>query len=253
VLLSENKYIYDLFFNLNSNSGNLIDEIKKHNENILQPIQTKITHKETQIKIDRNEIIFKINQTLDNSQNIVISGEGGCGKTAIFREFYMKNNERYPICIFKANELNVNTINDIFRFDHNYSFSQFLEIYQPEAKKVFVIDSAERLLELNNAEVLKDLIQILTEEKWLIVFTTRYSYLDVLNFMIKDTYHLPYEIIDIPILDSEKLQYLSETYNFTLLENRKFKERLQLYIYKTKRQRLGSHYCTHLQMQKRLF
>jgi hypothetical protein len=225
--LPENKYIYDLFFNLDPNSGDLIDEIKKHNDNILQTIQTEIIHNDKQIKVDRTNFISQIKQAIDTSQNIIISGEGGCGKTAIFKEFYTESNKQYPICIFKANELNVNNINDIFRFDHNFSFAKFLETYQPETKKIFVIDSAERLLELNNTEILNDLIQRLKEEKWIIVFTTRYSYLDVLNFTIKDIYHLPCEIIDIPILDNNELLYLSEIYSFYLPENQKFTERLR--------------------------
>ena len=229
--LPENKYIHDLFFELNPNLGDLIEEVKKHNTNILRAIQTEIIFNDSCIKIDRNDIIFQIEQYINNLQHIIISGEGGCGKTAIFKEFYERNKQQYPICIFKANELNFNNINDIFRFDHNFSFNQFFETYQSETTKVFVIDSAERLLEFNNTDILNDLIQRLKEEKWIIIFITRYSYLDVLNFMIKDIYHLSYGTIDIPLLNSEELNNLSENYNFTLPENPKFTERLQNLFY----------------------
>ena len=231
LLLPENKYIHDLFFDLNPNLGDLIDEVKKHNDNILQAIQTEIIFNDGCIKIDRNNIISQIEQSINNSQHVVISGEGGCGKTAIFKEFYEKNKQQYPICIFKANELNVSNINDIFRFDHNFSFNQFFEIYQSETTKIFVIDSAERLLEFNNTDILNDLIQKLKEEKWIIIFTTRYSYLNVLSFTIKDIYHLPYETIDIPLLNVEELNNLSENDNFIPPENQKFTERLHNLFY----------------------
>ena len=209
----------------------MIDEIEKHNNNILRAIQTEISNNDTYIKIDRSDVIFQIEQTINNSQHIIISGEGGCGKTAVFKEFYEKNKQQYPICIFKASELNVSNINDIFRFDHTFSFNQFLETYQSETKKVFVIDSAERLLELDNTDILNDLLLRLKEEKWIIIFTTRYSYLDVLSFNIKDIYRLSYEVINVSVLNNEELISLSESYSFALPDNKKFKERLQNLFY----------------------
>ncbi len=47
-----------------------------------------------------------------------------------------------PICVFKANELNVNHINDIFHIDHKFTFEQFLNTYKDEPLKIFAIDSA---------------------------------------------------------------------------------------------------------------
>ncbi|KAA6307809.1 hypothetical protein EZS27_040518, partial [termite gut metagenome] len=102
--------------------------------------------------------------------------------------------------------INVNNINDLFRLDHNFSFQQFLETYQAEAKKLFVIDSAEKLAELNNLDILQNLITRLKDAGWIIVFTTRYSYLDDLKFHIKETYQLPCEVIDIPLLNDTQLE-----------------------------------------------
>jgi hypothetical protein len=229
--LPENKYIHDLFFELNPNSGNLIDEVQKHNDNLLQTIQKEIIYNNFRIKIDRNDIITKIRQIIDDSQHFILSGEGGCGKTAILKEFYENNKQLYPICIFKANELNVSNINDIFRFDNYFTLNQFLELYKSETKKIFVIDSAEKMVELNNIDILQNLINSLIRNHWIIVFTTRYSYLNDLSFIIKDNYHLSYSIIDIPILNNKEIIDLSEKYGFSLPENQKFTERLQNLFY----------------------
>ena len=227
----ENKYINDIFFNLDGSENNLIDDIYKHNANILQAIQTKILFHDKEIKINRTEYIQQIKQSLENVQNIIISGEGGCGKTAIFKDFYNQHFHEVPICIYKATELNVNHINDIFRFDYNFTFNQFLEVYQSELKKIFVIDSAEKLAELTNNDILLNLIQTLKDNNWIIIFTTRYSYLNDLSFHIKENYHLPCKIIDIPIINSEELNRLSAEYNFTLPDNYKFLERLRNLFY----------------------
>jgi hypothetical protein len=54
--LPDNKYINNIFFSLDPNEGDLLDEISKHNENILQAIQTEISFGDKQIKIDRSFI-----------------------------------------------------------------------------------------------------------------------------------------------------------------------------------------------------
>jgi len=229
--LPENKYIDDIFFKLDPNGGDLIDEVNKHSDNILRTIQTEIIFNDKQIKIDRSKIIEQIAQFLDKTQNIIISGEGGCGKTAIFKEFYNQGFQKTPICIYKATELNVNHINDLFRLDHNFSFSQFLETYQLEPQKIFVIDSAEKLAEITNNDILKNLIQTLKDNGWILIFTTRYSYLNDLSFHIKENYQLPCEVIDIPIISDDELKNLSEKHNFTLPDNLKFSERLRNLFY----------------------
>jgi hypothetical protein len=83
--LPENKYIQDIFFSLEPNEGDLLDEVVNHNENILQAIQTEIPFGEKQIKIDRNKLVEGIEEASQKRQNIIISGEGGCGKTAILQ------------------------------------------------------------------------------------------------------------------------------------------------------------------------
>lgn len=85
---SENIYIFNLFFNLNPNEGTLIDSIVLHNENILKNIQTEIPFDGQKIKVNRRTITENIGKNCLEHKNIIISGEGGCGKTAILKEFY---------------------------------------------------------------------------------------------------------------------------------------------------------------------
>ena len=227
----ENKYIQDIFFSLEPNGGDLLDEVVNHNENILQAIQTEIPFGEKQIKIDRNKLIEGIAEASQKRQNIIISGEGGCGKTAIFKEFYKLNYKKFPICIFKATELNANHVNDLFHFDHKFSFAQFVTTYQNEPTKIFVIDSAEKLAEITNNDILNVLIQKLKEAGWSIIFTTRYSYLNDLTFHIKENYQLSYKVNDIPLISIDELKTLSKEFDFALPENHKFSERLRNLFY----------------------
>jgi len=229
--LPDNKYISDFFFSLDPNEGDLLDEISKHNENILQAIQTEISFGDKQIKIDRNSVVEAIANTSQKKTNIIISGEGGCGKTSIFKEFYNSYFKRIPICVFKANELNVNHINDIFHFDHKFTFTQFLNAYKEEPLKIFVIDSAEKLAEISNYDILTTLIQKLKENAWNIFFTTRYAYLNDLTFHIKENYQLPFDVIDVSLISADELKSIVDEFKFSLPDNQKFLERLRNLFY----------------------
>ena len=231
LFLPENKYLFDIFFNLEPNEGDLLDEVYKHNANILQAIQTEISFGDRQIKIDRNSVVEVIANTSQKRKNIIISGEGGCGKTAIFKEFYNSNYKKIPICIFKANELNVNHINDIFHFDHKFTFTQFLNAYKDEPLKIFVIDSAEKLAEISNNDILTTLIQKLKDNAWNIIFTTRYAYLNDLTFHIKENYQLTFEVNDVSLIGADELKSIADEFKFLLPDNQKFLERLRNLFY----------------------
>lgn len=229
--LPENKYINDIFFSLEPSEGNLLDEILKHNDVILKDIKIEIPFKDKKIKIDRNLVVEAIANACQYKKNIIISGEGGCGKTSIFKEFYNSYFKRIPICVFKANELNVNHINDIFHFDHKFTFAQFLNAYKDEPLKIFVIDSAEKLAEISNNDILTTLIQKLKENAWNIIFTTRYAYLNDLTFHIKENYQLPFDVIDVSLISADELKSIADEFKFSLPNNQKFLERLRNLFY----------------------
>lgn len=229
--LPQNKYINELFFNIAPNEGNLIDEISHHNTNILRTIQTEILFEDKHIKIDRSSFIKEIKDTIEKEGNIIISGDGGNGKTAILKEFYNKYYKEIPFCIFKATELNVNHINDIFYLEHKYTFVQFLNAYKDEPCKIFVIDSAEKLVELSNNEILINLIEELKENNWNIIFTTRYVYLNDLTFLLKENYHLPFRVVKVPLISSDELKSIAKEHNFSLPDNQKFIEILRNLFY----------------------
>jgi hypothetical protein len=228
--LPENKYINDIFFSLEPNEGDLLDEILEHNENIFQAIQTEITFGDKQIKIDRSSEIETIATASQENKHIIISGEGGCGKTAILKEFYNSYVKKIPICFFKANELNVNHINDIFHFDHKFTFAQFINAYKDEPLKIFVIDSAEKLAEISHNDILTTLIQTLKVNFWNIIFTTRYAYLNDLIFHIKENYHLSFDVNDISLMSVDELKIKAAELKFSLPKNKNFLNVLETYF-----------------------
>lgn len=192
----------------------LLKPLKEKTRNILFEIRTNISYKNEKIELDRSKIINHIKNELDTKQTLIISGAGGVGKTSIIKNLYVNKEDNYPFYVFKAREFKTNSL------FFNYSLQDFIDSHKKFAKKIIVIDSAEALLDFEN-DYFKEFISALIQHNWKVVFTTRYSYLDDLNYHLTQILHiLPFRI-DIENLSHEELESLSNSYDFNLPQDDK--------------------------------
>ncbi|QRM89528.1 AAA family ATPase [Lacinutrix sp. WUR7] len=222
--LPKNNYLNDFFFSLDKSVIDSLNEIKNHSENLLRPIQENIEYEKNRIIIDRISIINDIREEVDKSGIVIISGEGGCGKTAIIKEFYNDNKDSFPFYIFKASEFELSDIQLLFKKHHNLSLNDFTEAHNKEERKIIVIDSAEKISDLENQEPIKEFISALIKNSWSILFTTRLSYLDDLRFQFIEVFRLPFKQIGINNLTESELIKLSEEFKFQLPINERLKK-----------------------------
>lgn len=205
--------IYDLVYNK-----------QIHTQNILKDIRTDIDFKSQKIEIDRSGEINQIQKELENYQALIISGIGGVGKTAIVKKLYEKIENDAPLYLFKASEFETNQIDNLFGI---YSLQKFMDVHTHYDTKVVVIDSAEKILDLNNADPFKEFISTLLDNQWKILFTTRYAYLDDLKYHLQQNLQIiPYRV-DIQNLSMEILSSLSQEYHFALPQDEKLLELLK--------------------------
>ena len=221
--LPENKYLADFFFDNGKNVIDFIEGLKKHTENIFLSIQTDILFKEQIIKIDRSSALQELINCQNNPTAIILSGEGGCGKTAIIKEFYNKNESAIPFYVFKAAEFNIQEIKSLFKNYGDYSLNEFISAHEKEPQKTVVIDSAERISDLEYQEPFKEFLTELIKNSWTIIFTTRLSYLDDLRFQFLSVFRLPFEHININNLSLDELKVLANQQTFELPSNDKMK------------------------------
>lgn len=217
--LSENQYLAEFFFGHGKNVIDFIEGLKKHTENLFFSIQTDIVFNEQIIKIDRQEIISDLNEVLYQPKSIIVSGDGGCGKTAVIKEFYEKLEGLTPLYVFKAVEFNLQEIKSLFNNYGDYSLQDFIKVHEKEQQKMVVVDSAEKISDLEYQEAFKEFISELLKNSWTIIFTTRLSYLDDLRFQFLSIYRLPFEQINIEKLTEKEIEDISKRYEFELPEN----------------------------------
>jgi len=208
-----NNSIVQHFFCLDNSIITLLDIKQAHTESILNEIQTSIDFGTRKLEIDRSAALENIQKELGQKQILIISGVGGVGKTAVIKNLYREIKGRMPFYIFKANEFNVNNIEELFK---EFSLREFIEAHKDEENKIIIIDSAEKLLELHNTDPIKEFLYVLIQSNWKIIFTTRNNYLEDLNYQFIEIHKVIPFNIDIQNLTQEELKELSKNHDFSL-------------------------------------
>lgn len=212
----ENASIVQHFFVIDKSIIDFICELIQHTESILKPIHSKIIFSGNEIKIDRSKVIEGLKKTLNNSSLVILSGVAGVGKTAVIKDFYDLIKETIPFFVFKAIEFNLPNINQLFRDYGNFTLLDLTKEYQKINDKYIIIDSAEKLSDIEHQDVFQEFLSTLLDNSWKIIFTTRYSYLDDLKYQFVEVYKLSFQPINIEILTKEDLINFSEQYKFNL-------------------------------------
>jgi hypothetical protein len=215
----ENQYLANYFFDSGNNIFDFIEGLKTHTESLFKVIQTDIVFNSTSIKIDRNKLIQNITNELEQPKTIILSGEGGSGKTAVIKDLFQELQNSVPFYLFKAVEFNVTDSKSFFNTYGEFNLIDFIKIHKEEKTKILVIDSAEKVSDIENQEFFKEFLSELISNSWTIIFTTRLSYLDDLRFLFLSIYRLQFKEINIHNLSEDELQKISNQYQFDLPEN----------------------------------
>lgn len=222
-----NADIAGYFFTLGGSVIDFVQEIANHTNAMLAPIHSAIAVEGKSIKIDRSSILLRLKDTLSRSSLVIVSGEGGVGKTAVIKDLYDELKGNTPFFVFKATEFNVSHVNQFFKDYGSFSLSDFIREHEDFADKYFVVDSAEKLADLERPEVFHEFLSTLRSNGWRVLFTTRLSYLEDLKYTFIELYRTPFEPLNIPGFTQQELFDLSAAHGFTLPENERLRKFLQ--------------------------
>ena len=163
---------------------------------------------------------------MNKSPILILSGEAGVGKTAVIKDFYFQIKEIASLFVFKATEFNLTNINQLFNSYGRFTMLDFIREHEEADEKYIVIDSTEKLSDIDHKEVFQEFISYLIENSWKIIFTTRYSYVDDLKYQLIDIFHLDFVSLVIENLSEKELVELSNFYKFILPNNDRLRELL---------------------------
>lgn len=204
----------------------LIEKRQNHTYSILKSIKSTILFGGEEISINREHIQTKLQ---DESVAVsIICGQGGVGKTVEIKKLIQEKQSSLALYAFKATEFELKELDDLFA---GKSVSDFLSFFDDVKNKALVIDSAEKLMDLDNQEPFKEFVDLAVERKWRIIFTTRDYYFDDLNHLCLDVLQVVPQKLYISELTDEELENLACEYNFQIPEDLRLKELLKLPIY----------------------
>ena len=191
--LEANMSLAKHFFAFEKSIFDFVQDLIQHTESILNPIHSNIAFMDNVIKLDRSVALSDLKSILTKSSIVILSGKGGVGKTAVIKDFYSQLKGTMPMFVFKATEFNIPSINNLFNGYGNFTLTDFISEYQQIDEKYIIIDSTEKLSDIEDQEVFQEFLSALISSKWKIIFTTRYGYLDDLKFQLIEVYRVSFK------------------------------------------------------------
>lgn len=210
--------ITSFFFTLSDKLFDLLESLESHTVSVLEDIETLIKFGDKDVSIDRSKVISEINNSDSNA--LVISGEGGTGKTALIKELYRNKRETDAFYVHKATEFSIGNIQE---FLSGVFLKDFIDAHDGAGCKTVVIDSAEHLLTLENTDPIKEYLSKLISSDWRVWFTTRNSYLDDLIFQLYEMYKVSFKSVHLENLSEDALFELAKNHNFIVPDDKKLK------------------------------
>jgi hypothetical protein len=199
---------------------------ERHTQSILKSIKQSILFNGNEICIERKSVLASLKES--SAKVSIVCGKGGVGKTVEVKKFYQDSSDTQPIFAFKANEFELERLDDLTR---GGSINDFLSFFGDCKEKVLVIDSAEKLMDLNNQEPIKEFIDLAVEFGWRIIFTTRDHYFDDLNHLCLDVLGVVPNKLYVSELTEEELDVLARNYSFKVPSDTRLRGLLQLPFY----------------------
>lgn len=228
---NKNAAIAKHFFSYEKSIIDFVEKLNQHTESVFTSIHSNIQFKSTDIKFDRSQTLRDIRTKFDECSAVILSGEAGVGKTAIVKDYFDIVGKAATIFVFKAIEFNVPNINKVFSDYGPFTVQDFIEEHESLSEKIIVIDSAEKLSDVEYREVFSEFLSALLDTNWKVLLTTRYGYKDTLEFLLSDICHAAFRSIYIERLKPEELYSLAETYDFSLPQNKRLLELLTIPFY----------------------
>jgi hypothetical protein len=185
-----------------------LKKLKEHGEYIIGGIRTTIGG----VHIKRSRILTQLLEVSESSKFVFISGERGCGKSSLVREFFQDVADRAPVFCLRTEDLDKAHLDNVFS-----SIGLLGSLGDVEAgfalmpRKYLLIESIEKLLELENSAAFTDLLQFLNKHPgWTVIATGRDYAFQQIVFNFFQPSGLIYSSVIVDNFDDDEVRILCE-------------------------------------------
>lgn len=191
---------------LNRNWTADLQKLYDHSNYILSGIRTDIAG----VHIKRQDVFCQLLDVSESSSFVLLSGERGCGKSSLIREFAQFVENRHPVFCLRTEDLNESHLDRVFSAIGLQSSLSDLEAgFAMMAKRFLLVESLEKLLEIQNTGAFTDLIHFLqTHPGWAVIASGRdYAYQQI-TFHYLQPYGINWSSLIIPEFSEDDIDTL---------------------------------------------
>ena len=152
-----------------------VNKLKEHGEFIIDGIRTTVG----EVHVKQSESIAQLFDLTESSSFVLVSGERGSGKSSLIRTFSDYVSDSAPIFCLRTEDLDKSHLDNVFSaMSLNISLGDLEAGFALMPKKYLIVESLEKLLELENTSAFIDLLHLLNRQQgWTVVATCRdYAY-----------------------------------------------------------------------------
>lgn len=162
--------------------------------------------------VSRNENLAQISEAFDESDFLFVTGARGVGKSGIVKDFILRKGKDVPVFYLRAEDLDRSHLNDIFSsIGMKSTLSQIEGYFSLLPKKILVIESIEKVLELNHQDAFIDLLQFIRQQTgWTIIATGRDYAFQQLSFNFLQPNGIKFSSVNIDGFSEEQVLQICE-------------------------------------------
>jgi hypothetical protein len=191
-----------------SNWSSDVSKLKEHGNYILGGIRTTVGG----IHIKQSDAFAKLLNLTETSSFVFVSGKRGAGKSSLIREFSDYISERAPIFCLRTEDLDKAHLDNVFSAMGLRGSLRDLEAgFALMPKKYLVIESLEKLLELEKTTAFTDLLHLLNKQQgWTVIATGRdYAYQQI-TFNYLQPFGVNFATLTLSGFSNDQVQNLCE-------------------------------------------
>lgn len=216
------------YFSDERSTYDFMDALRVKSGELLLLIKDSVSGKGITFKIDRTEEIKQI-KAVSPANFCVVYGDGGVGKSGLIKELARGFNQ----CIVLRPMDVIDNFDQLrMKADWNTSFDLLLEAYDKEEDKLFVLDSAEKIADLEgDAEVVFNTLMRFKESGWRVMLTARNAYRQMLESVMAMRLNEGLQSVEVLPISEHLLSEYATRYGFALPEDALTQDLLRIPFY----------------------
>ena len=202
----EVKLLFELASKVNFENDFL--KLKERGDHIFEGISNTING----FHIDRTEQLANISELYGANDFLFVTGARGVGKSGVVKDFISTKGKDVPVFYLRAEDLDKSHLNDVFTsIGMKSTLGQIEGYFSLLKEKILVIESLEKVLELNHQDAFVGLLQYIKKQSgWTIIATGRdYAY-QQLTFNFLQPSAIQFNSVNIEGLTKEQVEQVCE-------------------------------------------